>query len=111
MATRRRIFGSSIRYRLNCVGRAETLGVVFFLVDAVRFVVFFGAGFVALATFAVDFFAEAAVVFTGVARDADASFLVPVTLDRLAPRTSRIAVECSCIVILNSWWPSRLATK
>ena len=78
------------------------MGVVFFLVDVVRLAVFFGADFVVLAAFVLDFVVDLAEVFVGVAGDAWASLLTPVPLELLAPRTSLIALVCSCSVILNS---------
>jgi hypothetical protein len=42
---------------------------------------------------------------------ADASINGFVFLDGSVARTCLIALACSSSVILNSWWPSRLATK
>ena len=78
------------------------MGVVFFRVDVVRLAVFFGADFVVLVTFALDVVVDLADVFAGVTGDTWASRLTPVPLEPLAPRTSLIALVCSCSVILNS---------
>ena len=89
MATRRRIRGSSIRYRVRCVERTVRFGVDFFLVDVVRFTVVFAAGFLADANFALAALVGLLAVFVG-------------AVAAVAPRTSLIALVCSCSVILNS---------
>ena len=105
---------------------------------SVRMVVFFGAVLTAvlLAGFAVALLVVLALVllavaFTGAFVAAFTAGLVvglaELRADRLVAadasingfvfragalaRTCRIAFVCSCSVIRNSWWPSRLATK
>jgi hypothetical protein len=67
-------------------------------VDVVRLVVAFDAGFLAIGAFALDVLVCLLAVLAG-------------TFAAAAPRTSLIALVCSCSVIRNSWCPSGLATK
>src|SRR2546423_3544186 len=117
MATRRRILGSSIYYRLLLAvpdGRRSFLVVVvlraagifavdlcvddFFVVDftGVLLLAFVDAGLVTL-------LAEGA--GAAIASMRVAGFL------GIVARTSRTASVCCSSVMRNSWWPSRLATK
>src|SRR3954469_746833 len=116
MATRRRILGSSIRYRpvlavpdgrrtfLVVVVRAEDFCVVEGLV-----VDFFAVGFAEVllpALAAVDLLAVlAAGVGVAIASIRVFGFL------GIVARTSRTASVCCSSVMRNSWCPSRLATK
>src|SRR6476469_7757689 len=83
MATRRRIRGSSIRYRVRLVERTVRFGVGFFLVEVLCFTLVFDAGFLAVANFALaDFVGLLAVLVEAAAA--------------VTPRTSLIALVCSC---------------
>ena len=88
------------------VGFAVTLPVVF--AGVLLAVVLAGVLLVVLETgFAAAGDALPAVAFVS----AEASINGFVFLDGSVARTCLIALACSSSVILNSWWPSRLATK
>jgi hypothetical protein len=96
--------------------RVDGLAVVFFLVDVVVIDCFFDAGFIdtgftALASLRLDLGTVLLAVFAAVVRDVAATFFLAAAADAFTARTCLIALECSWSVILNSWWPSELATK
>jgi len=119
MATRRRIFGSSIsRYLLVTVVLLEAR---FFVLD-VWLVDFFG---VDLADLEIDLLAVFTAVLLGAREEilvgrlaslrpgveAMASIRGAGFLTGIVARICLMAVVCSSSVIRNSWWPSLLATK